>query len=118
MAQRDPLVHQLAHARRADATVLERQMRGRAPGAVDERQRPRLAQVPQALHQAGQAEDVEIAGEQQWELHFSEISQHDLIVDAIFGAGFRGRLARRRGHRAGRSGEAVGGRHGRQRALR
>ena len=32
---------------------------------------------------------VEIADEQTWELHFSEISQCDLIVDAIFGTGLR-----------------------------
>jgi len=30
---------------------------------------------------------VEIADEQAWELHFSEISECDLIVDAIFGTG-------------------------------
>jgi NAD(P)H-hydrate epimerase len=32
---------------------------------------------------------VEIADEQSWELHFSEISQSTLIVDAIFGTGLR-----------------------------
>jgi len=32
---------------------------------------------------------VEIADEQSWELHFSEISQCSLIVDAIFGTGLR-----------------------------
>jgi hydroxyethylthiazole kinase-like uncharacterized protein yjeF len=32
---------------------------------------------------------VEIADEGQWELHFSEISTHDLIVDALFGTGLR-----------------------------
>jgi NAD(P)H-hydrate epimerase len=32
---------------------------------------------------------VEIANEQAWELHFSEISSCDLIVDAIFGTGLR-----------------------------
>lgn len=32
---------------------------------------------------------VEIADEGQWELHFSEISEHDLIVDALFGTGLR-----------------------------
>ncbi len=32
---------------------------------------------------------VEIADEQTWELHFSEISTCDLIVDAIFGTGLR-----------------------------
>lgn len=32
---------------------------------------------------------VEIADEQAWELHFSEISTCDLIVDAIFGTGLR-----------------------------
>jgi ADP-dependent NAD(P)H-hydrate dehydratase / NAD(P)H-hydrate epimerase len=32
---------------------------------------------------------VEINDEQAWELHFSEISQSDLIVDALFGTGLR-----------------------------
>ncbi len=32
---------------------------------------------------------VEIADEQSWELHFSEISQCTLIVDAIFGTGLK-----------------------------
>ena len=32
---------------------------------------------------------VEIADEGQWELHFSEISEHDLIVDALFGTGLQ-----------------------------
>ena len=36
---------------------------------------------------------VEIADEQSWELHFSEISQCTLIVDAIFGTGLRSPLA-------------------------
>src|SRR5512145_647604 len=35
---------------------------------------------------------VEITDAQQWELHFTEISECDLIVDAILGTGFRGRL--------------------------
>lgn len=35
---------------------------------------------------------VEIADEGQWELHFSEISEHDLIVDALFGTGLRAGL--------------------------
>jgi NAD(P)H-hydrate epimerase len=35
---------------------------------------------------------VEISDEQSWELHFSEISQCDLIVDAIFGTGLRSPL--------------------------
>ena len=35
---------------------------------------------------------VEIANAQEWELHFSEISECDLIVDAIVGTGFRGPL--------------------------
>ena len=35
---------------------------------------------------------VEIATAQEWELHFSEISECDLIVDAIVGTGFRGPL--------------------------
>jgi ADP-dependent NAD(P)H-hydrate dehydratase / NAD(P)H-hydrate epimerase len=30
---------------------------------------------------------VEVADESAWELHFSEISPHDLIVDALFGTG-------------------------------
>jgi NAD(P)H-hydrate epimerase len=33
---------------------------------------------------------VEVADAQQWELHFTEISECDLIVDAIVGTGFRG----------------------------
>jgi len=32
---------------------------------------------------------VEIGDEQAWELHFSEISQCDLVVDAMFGTGLR-----------------------------
>ncbi|HKY21496.1 MAG TPA: NAD(P)H-hydrate dehydratase [Vicinamibacterales bacterium] len=36
---------------------------------------------------------VEIADEQAWDLHFSEISQCDLIVDAIFGTGLKSPLA-------------------------
>jgi len=36
---------------------------------------------------------VEIADEGQWELHFSEISAHDLIVDALFGTGLRSALS-------------------------
>jgi NAD(P)H-hydrate epimerase len=36
---------------------------------------------------------VEITDAQAWELHFSEISEYDLIVDAIFGTGFRGPLS-------------------------
>jgi ADP-dependent NAD(P)H-hydrate dehydratase / NAD(P)H-hydrate epimerase len=36
---------------------------------------------------------VEISDEQAWDLHFSEISQCDLIVDAIFGTGLRSALA-------------------------
>jgi ADP-dependent NAD(P)H-hydrate dehydratase / NAD(P)H-hydrate epimerase len=32
---------------------------------------------------------VEIANEQDWELHFSDISDCDLIVDALFGTGLR-----------------------------
>jgi hydroxyethylthiazole kinase-like uncharacterized protein yjeF len=35
---------------------------------------------------------VEIADAQEWELHFSEISDCDLIVDAIAGTGFHGPL--------------------------
>jgi NAD(P)H-hydrate epimerase len=36
---------------------------------------------------------VEIADEQSWELHFSEISQCALIVDAIFGTGLKAAVA-------------------------
>jgi len=36
---------------------------------------------------------VEIADEQTWELHFSEVSQCTLIVDAIFGTGLKSALA-------------------------
>jgi NAD(P)H-hydrate epimerase len=35
---------------------------------------------------------VEIANAQEWELHFSEVSECDLIVDAIVGTGFLGPL--------------------------
>jgi ADP-dependent NAD(P)H-hydrate dehydratase / NAD(P)H-hydrate epimerase len=35
---------------------------------------------------------VEISDAQEWELHFSEISECDLIVDAIVGTGFHGPL--------------------------
>jgi NAD(P)H-hydrate epimerase len=36
---------------------------------------------------------VEITSAQEWELHFSEISECDLLVDAILGTGFRGQLS-------------------------
>jgi hydroxyethylthiazole kinase-like uncharacterized protein yjeF len=36
---------------------------------------------------------VEVADEQAWELHFSEVAQSDLIVDAIFGTGLSGPLS-------------------------
>src|SRR6187200_2115131 len=36
---------------------------------------------------------VEISDEQSWELHFSEISQCTLIVDAIFGTGLKDGLS-------------------------
>src|SRR5919108_2788180 len=36
---------------------------------------------------------VEITNAQEWELHFTEISECDLIVDAIVGTGFRGQLS-------------------------
>jgi NAD(P)H-hydrate epimerase len=35
---------------------------------------------------------VEITNAQEWELHFSEISECDIVVDAILGTGFHGRL--------------------------
>lgn len=35
---------------------------------------------------------VELADEGQWELHFSEIAEHDLIVDALFGTGLKAGL--------------------------
>ncbi len=35
---------------------------------------------------------VEIGHEQEWELHFSAIAEHDLIVDAIFGTGLKAPL--------------------------
>ncbi len=35
---------------------------------------------------------VEITNAQEWELHFSELSECELIVDAILGTGFRGPL--------------------------
>ena len=36
---------------------------------------------------------VEITTAQEWELHFTEISECDLVVDAILGTGFRGQLS-------------------------
>ena len=36
---------------------------------------------------------VEVADEQSWELHFSEISQCTIIVDAIFGTGLKAAVA-------------------------
>src|SRR5512134_355032 len=36
---------------------------------------------------------VEIANAQDWELHFSEVSECDLIVDAMVGTGFSGALS-------------------------
>lgn len=36
---------------------------------------------------------VEIADEGQWDLHLSEISSHDLIVDALFGTGLKSALS-------------------------
>jgi ADP-dependent NAD(P)H-hydrate dehydratase / NAD(P)H-hydrate epimerase len=36
---------------------------------------------------------VEITSAQEWELHFTEISECDLVVDAILGTGFRGQLS-------------------------
>jgi hydroxyethylthiazole kinase-like uncharacterized protein yjeF len=36
---------------------------------------------------------VEIGDEGQWDLHFSEISDHDLIVDALFGTGLKAALS-------------------------
>ena len=35
---------------------------------------------------------VEVANAQEWELHFSEVSECDLLVDAMLGTGFHGRL--------------------------
>jgi ADP-dependent NAD(P)H-hydrate dehydratase / NAD(P)H-hydrate epimerase len=35
---------------------------------------------------------VEVADEGAWELHFSEVSQHDLVLDALFGTGLKGPL--------------------------
>jgi NAD(P)H-hydrate epimerase len=35
---------------------------------------------------------VEVANAQEWELHFSEVSSCDVLVDAILGTGFHGRL--------------------------
>jgi len=36
---------------------------------------------------------VEITSAQEWELHFSEFSEVDVVVDAMLGTGFRGRLS-------------------------
>src|SRR5215218_5810588 len=56
---------------------------------------------------------VEIVDAQGWELHFSEISSCDIIVDAIFGTGLKtpaghardgGRRYQRLGHSGGRGG--------------
>jgi hydroxyethylthiazole kinase-like uncharacterized protein yjeF len=35
---------------------------------------------------------IEITNAQEWELHFSEVSECDVVVDALLGTGFRGRL--------------------------
>jgi len=35
---------------------------------------------------------VEITNAQEWELNFTQVSESDLVVDAILGTGFRGRL--------------------------
>ena len=35
---------------------------------------------------------IEITNAQEWELHFTEVSECDVVVDAILGTGFRGRL--------------------------
>ena len=35
---------------------------------------------------------IEITSAQEWELHFSEVSECDVVVDALLGTGFRGRL--------------------------
>ena len=35
---------------------------------------------------------IEITSAQEWELHFTEIAECDVVVDAILGTGFRGRL--------------------------
>ena len=35
---------------------------------------------------------IEITSAQEWELHFTEVSDCDVIVDALLGTGFRGRL--------------------------
>jgi ADP-dependent NAD(P)H-hydrate dehydratase / NAD(P)H-hydrate epimerase len=35
---------------------------------------------------------IEVTTAQEWELHFSEVSECDVIVDALLGTGFRGRL--------------------------
>jgi NAD(P)H-hydrate epimerase len=35
---------------------------------------------------------IEVTSSQEWELHFSEVSECDIIVDAILGTGLRGRL--------------------------
>ena len=36
---------------------------------------------------------IEITNAQEWELHFTELTDCDLVVDAILGTGFHGRLA-------------------------
>ncbi len=45
---------------------------------------------------------VEVADDQAWELHFSEISECALIVDAIFGTGLKGTAQRISGDSGGR----------------
>jgi NAD(P)H-hydrate epimerase len=35
---------------------------------------------------------IEVTSAQEWELHFTEVSKCDVVVDAILGTGFRGRL--------------------------
>jgi NAD(P)H-hydrate epimerase len=36
---------------------------------------------------------IEVADEGAWELHFSEISDHDLVIDALFGTGLKAPLS-------------------------
>ena len=78
--------------RRAHARAARRSKRSRLP-ARQRRRRARATRGP-ISRSSGRIglTVVEIANAQEWELHFSEVSECDLIVDAIVGTGFHGPL--------------------------
>ena len=67
----------------ASARCRRRGLRRRQPGRDSRAMRASISKSSDACG----ITVVEIADESQWELHFSEISDHDLIVDALFGTG-------------------------------